>query len=417
MHQNKPLLEVQITLLSLCIVDYFHYLCTQIRTLIGDMRNRMILVALALFPLMALAEGEGSKTSQNAIVKGVMWVKTLIDSMAVANVDRSYIEQPERPWAVEVRSAASQSTLKMNADWSFEGLMDGWMTTKTDNGFSASLGAWLGYRGYGFGWSKELKGGDGSTLSFGAMGGSFGINLRINTYRSRTPDIYAYFGGTEAAAPIVEHADLEDPIRVRSLFLDGYYLFNGKHFSYAAAYDQSLIQRRSAGSLIAGLMYYHSTVAFDEDSNWPLVVLMRNVGKLKFTQANVGAGYAYNWVPARGWLVSAQAMPMVTFYNRMKTYFYDIHNSQGTSIYRKMMDDPDYNPEESNDRWVMDEVEKVKTTNRVSWNFDARMSVVYNWSNCYLRVYGHYNRFRYSNDEGDGRQTDWTAYASLGIRF
>lgn len=188
------------------------------------MRNRMILVALALFPLMALAEGEGSKMSQNFIVKGVMWVKTLIDSMAVANVDRSYIEQPERPWAVEVRSAVSQSTLKMNADWSFGGLVDGWMATKTDNGLSASLGAWLGYRGYGLGWSKELKGGDGSTLSFGAMGGSFGISLRINTYRSRTPDLYAYFGDAEEATPVAERADLEDPICVRSLFLDGYYL-------------------------------------------------------------------------------------------------------------------------------------------------------------------------------------------------
>ena len=29
------------------------------------------------------------------------------------------------------------------------------------------------------------------------------------------------------------------------------------------------------------------------------------------------------------------------------------------------------------------------TGNKVGWNFDARLSVVYNWKHTYLRVYGH----------------------------
>ena len=231
------------------------------------MRKGCMLVVLALVPLMAMAEGGEAKKDQNFVVKGLMWVKTLIDSMAVANVDRSYIEQPKKPWAVEVRTSAGQSSLSMTADWSVEGVMDGNVTAKTDNGFSTSLGAWIGYRGYGFGLSKELTGGDGSTLSFGAMGGSFGINLRIGSYHSRMPDVTSYFSDNEGVTRDVTRMELDDPIRVRSLFLDGYYLFNGKHFSYAAAYDQSLIQRRSAGSFIAGLMYYHTSVAYDGDQN------------------------------------------------------------------------------------------------------------------------------------------------------
>ena len=106
-----------------------------------------MLVVLALMPLMALAEGGEAKKGQNFVVKGLVWVKTLIDSMAVANVDRSYIEQPKKPWAVEVRTSAGQSSLSMTADWSVEGVMDGNVTAKTDNGFSTSLGAWIGYRG------------------------------------------------------------------------------------------------------------------------------------------------------------------------------------------------------------------------------------------------------------------------------
>ena len=266
-------------------------------------------------------------------------------------------------------------------------------------------------------WSKELTGGDGSTLAFGAMGGSFGINLRIGSYRSRMPDVSSFLADGNDVMTMKERAELDDPIRVRSLFLDGYYLFNGKHFSYAAAYDQSLIQRRSAGSLIAGLMYYHTRVVYDDNSNWPLLLLMNDIGKIKFTQANVGVGYAYNWVPARGWLVSVQAMPMVTFYNRMTTYFYGITDDQGVNILEYFIEDRDSDIDNPDIVWHVNEMEERKTSNRMSWNFDARMSVSYNWRNSYLRLYGHYNRFRYKNDEGDGHLSDWTAYASFGVRF
>ena len=375
------------------------------------MRIRYLLMTMALVPLMASAQGEEKKSNQNFVVKGLMWVKTLIDSMAVANVDRSYIEQPKKPWAVEARSSISHSSLEMEADWSFENVIDGRITAKTDNNYPASLGVWAGYRGYGFGFSKQLSG-DGSTFSLGAMGGSFGINMRINSYRSSTPYVtYSFASGGEVDADAGD-VPLDDPIRIRSFFLDGYYMFNGRHFSYAAAYDQSLIQRRSAGSFMAGLMYYHSSVAFDDDSSWPMVLLMKTIGKLKFTQANVGAGYAYNWVPARGWLVSAQVMPMITFYNKTKVCYYDIQDDKGKSIFSIDSDEIDYDG-----HYHVVEVNDEATGNRVSWNFDARLSLVYNWSNCYLRVYGDYNRFRYKNDDGIGWLQDWTGYASLGIRF
>lgn len=375
------------------------------------MRIRYLLMTMALVPLMASAQGEEKKSNQNFVVKGLMWVKTLIDSMAVANIDRSYIEQPKKPWAVEARSSISHSSLEMEADWSFENVIDGRITAKTDNNYPASLGVWAGYRGYGFGFSKQLSG-DGSTFSLGAMGGSFGINMRINSYRSSTPYVtYSFASGGEVDADAGD-VPLDDPIRIRSFFLDGYYMFNGRHFSYAAAYDQSLIQRRSAGSFMAGLMYYHSSVAFDDDSSWPMVLLMKTIGKLKFTQANVGAGYAYNWVPARGWLVSAQVMPMITFYNKTKVCYYDIQDDKGKSIFSIDSDEIDYDG-----HYHVVEVNDEATGNRVSWNFDARLSLVYNWSNCYLRVYGHYNRFRYKNDDGIGWLQDWTGYASLGIRF
>jgi len=255
------------------------------------------------------------------------------------------------------------------------------------------------------------------------MGGSFGINLRINTYRSNQPDLTLSYSNKEMNYNEKSSADLDDPIRVRSLFLDGYYMFNGKHFSYAAAYDQSLIQRKSAGSLMAGLMYYHTSVSFEDRSNWPLMALMKGVGKLKFTQASVGAGYAYNWVPARGWLVNMMVMPMLQFYNRLSAYTYRIYDD-GVDITDSMVIDIDGTGSETDDVADIDEEnieiregDVIKTNNRIGLTFDARMAVVYNWSNYYLRLYGYYNRFPYSNDKGHGRLSEWKAYATFGFRF
>ena len=341
------------------------------------------------------------------VLQPIYWLKTLIDSSAVATVDRNYIEQPKKACAVELRNEFSECLLKMNADYPITEDLNANMSVRTTTGFTAATGVWLGYRGYGLGLSKDLTHGDGSTFAFGAMGGSFGLNLRINTYRGNQPDVWLRIPGSGDESYEGEgREELDDPIKVRTLFLDGYYMFNGKHFSYAAAYDQSLIQRRSAGSLMAGVMYYHSRVAFDDQSNWPLVMFMRGVGKLKFTQACVGLGYAYNWVPARGWLISAQAMPMLQFYNKITAYTYDVILEESEN----QSDDDLFclNIQPSGEQ---------STNNYIGLNFDARLSMVYNWTNFYLRIYGHYNRFRYSNDMGYGRMAEWRAYASLGFRF
>ena len=381
----------------------------------------------ATLPVPAVTQKDGnllkmasdSAKGKFVLLQPLYWVKTLIDSSAVATVDRDYIQQPKPAWAIEARTTVNQSTLKMETTWEDPeaGSMNLW--AKSKNGLSTSAGLWLGYRGYGFGYSKEIGQTSGSTLSFGAMGGSFGINLRIGTYKSDMPDLY--LDGEKISYYDEEDDRLEDPIKVRTLFLDGYYMLNGKHFSYAAAYDNSLIQKRSAGSVVVGGMYCHSRADYSADSNWLLTILMEGVGKVKFSQGSIGAGYAYNWVPARGWLVSAMAMPMITFYNRTWEYMYDpvLENPYFPDGAWKDLSDDEFEALlfDPNTTISMENERVEKTTNKVKLNFDARLSVVYNFDRWYVRVYGHYNQFRYGNDIVSGRVTDWTANASLGFRF
>lgn len=370
---------------------------------------RLTITIFLLLSTLQVSAQESEPQKQSFLLKGLYWVKTLIDSSAVQGVDRTYIEQPERPWAVEVRTDASETTLKMHTDVEFEEGIKGKMSSVSRNGFSNSIGIWAGYRGYGFGWSKELTGG-GSTFSLGATGGSFGINLRINSYHSNMP-VFTFTADADGQHYKERyHPEIDDPISVRSLFIDGYYLFNRKHFSYSAAYDQALIQRHSAGSLMAGAMYHHASADYSANSNWEWVYYMKGVGKLKFTQASIGLGYAYNWVPARGWLVNVMAMPTLALYNRTTLYDYTIYYISDKETAEEALEDPDT-------IYELEDETQTTTPNKVTWNLDTRVAVVYNWQRTYLRVFGHFNRFTYGSDKIWGRLYDWKVYAALGFRF
>lgn len=366
--------------------------------------------------LSVAADGAKGKP---ALLQPIFFLKTLIDSSAVSSIDRNWIEQPKQQLAIEARTTFNQSKLRMETTWEED---DFTMVSKSNNGFSTSAGLWLGYRGYGLGFSKELGKTTGSTFSFGAMGGRFGLNLRISSYKSDMPDIY--MNGEQVSGRNISDDRLEDPINVRNFFLDGYYMLNGKHFSYSAAYDNSLIQRRSAGSVVIGGMYFHSRVDYSADSNWLLTALMKDVGMVKFTQGSIGMGYAYNWVPTRGLLVNAMAMPMFTFYNRTTKYLYDFAmiDPNGKIIdeeYLEGLDEGEYYDILFDPKTKISAINEreEKTGNKPKFNFDMRVCMTYNWDRWYVRAYGHFNLFRYGSDLVSGRMTDWTAYAALGFRF
>jgi hypothetical protein len=206
---------------------------------------------------------------------------------------------------------------------------------------------------------------------------------------------------------------------VKTVIADGYYLFNGKKFSYAAAYDQSVIQKRSAGSLMAGLMYNYTNIDYATDSNGDIVYLMQGVGKVKLWQGSVGAGYAYNWVPARGLLVNVMAMPMLTFVNRLKVYGYD------TNVEDLLEDPYCWNPDLSDDEWDewfygnlhISPMGEETYNSGLSLGFDARMSITYNVGRFFINAYGQFNNIRYRHADTQGYLNDWFVNTSIGIRL
>lgn len=75
-----------------------------------------------------------------------------------------------------------------------------------------------------------------------------------------------------------------------------HYVWNNKHFSYKAAFNQSERQLKSSGSLLTGVSLYYSRVR--SDSTIIFEKMQKNHENLQF---GISAGYIYTWVIDRQW--------------------------------------------------------------------------------------------------------------------
>lgn len=356
--------------------------------------------------------------AQGGVISLIKKVGTLIDTMSVRGVDRRYIEAPEKPWQLIVRGNVNQTIVSMNTKGVIEGMeYDAKPSLRTEP--AQYVGLWAGYRGYGLGYTVNVGGDKGNYFTIGATGGSFGINVRIHSFDNSSPnlnldsDILSDMNKDEW-----REVKLIDPIHVNTLIADGYYMFNGKKFSYAAAYDQSVIQKRSAGSLMAGLMYNYTNIDYSSKYNGDIIYLMEGLGRVKLWQGSVGVGYAYNWVPARGLLINVMAMPMLTFVNKIKAYGY------ATNV-EELMEDPIFWSDISNEEWDEWFYKNLQITpmgdmtfnSGLTFSFDGRVSLTYNFGRCFFSAYGQFNNIRYSHNSTSGYLNDWFVNTSFGIRL
>ncbi len=358
-------------------------------------------------------------SAQFNVLKLAKKVTEFFDSMAVKGIDPRYIEVPERPWQVVLRGNMNQSIVSMHTEGSIEGTdysAQPYLKTRP----SRYVGLWVAYRGHGVGFTRNVGGDKGSYLTVGAMARAYGYNVRIHTFESSTPRL-------DLDSDIVpeEHKEKWDevqlitPIKVRTVFADGYYLFNNRHFSYAAAYKQSVLQKRSAGSLMAGAMFYYGRINYASHANGDLIYLMHGLGRVKLWQGSIGVGYAYNWVPTRGLLLNAMVMPMFTFVNKIKVYGY------GTNI-EQLMDEPifmdDNVDDETWDKWFYGNLRIAPMGDRtfnsgMTVNLDARVSVSYNFGRYFIGAFGQFTNMRYSHHSSHGYLNDWFINTSFGLRL
>jgi hypothetical protein len=164
---------------------------------------------------------------------------------------------------------------------------------------------------------------------------------------------------------------------------------------------------------MAGAMYYHSHINYVDDENAAFIMLMDDIGRIKQWQFSVGAGYAYNFVPCQGLLISAMFMPMLTIYDRHKTWRYDSNLREVIETAIQAEDELIMNEYHLND----EPLSITDVHSPVALNFDTRLSLTYQWSRFFINAYGQFSRFHFKDDGVKGTLRDWYVNASIGIRL
>jgi len=290
--------------------------------------------------------------------------------------DSAYVTRPEgKGLTLKVRMNQSGNTF--HAKGTINGLY-----SKTDLSTSHkttfSLGA--SFRGLGASvsinpakWSGAYKDYE---LNFNYYGSRLSLDLSYQRSESLSGDVYGDRGDRRLESG-------ESTMKVLNLV--GYYTFNHRRFSYPAAFTQSYIQRRSAGSWLLGISYQGGSIKTNDE-----VLKQRSPDApemtIEFGHIGIGGGYGYNLVLGGKWLLHASILPTVVVYNRNKL----IVNGEN------------------------------KEAQRVRFNmiFNERLAVVYNFSQRYFAgATLVMNNSIFDDKNVVINQNKWRARAFFGMRF
>ena len=213
--------------------------------------------------------------------------------------------------------------------------------------------------------------------------------LNLNYYSSRISLDFSYQRSESLAGDVnrddrglqtMETGDLT----LKVVNLAGYYAFNHRRFSFPAAFNQSYIQRRSAGSWLAGISYQGGLIETTDElkarkPDAPDISI--DVGHV-----GIGGGYGYNLVLGKKWLFHLSMLPTVVVYNRNK--------------------------------FTVNGERKEAKRMRFNMIFNERAAIVYNFSPRYFAgATLVMNNSVFDDDVVVVNQNKWRARASIGLRL
>ena len=141
------------------------------------------------------------------------------------------------------------------------------------------------------------------TIGLNSYGKKFAFELGFKVDKN--------FKGTQTFGGVTMDIPSES-LRHTALTADMYYIFNGDHFSYPAAFNQSRIQRKSSGSAIAAASAnFFRTRTLGNNADLPHDAYFGG------STWGIGVGYGYNLV-AGNWLFHISAIPTLVILDSSK---------------------------------------------------------------------------------------------------
>ena len=303
------------------------------------------------------------------------------DSLLAANYhkvkyDTAYIGRPDARWTIKYRGNLSGADMRTTTVT--DGVQNRSRVTADCRG---TLSMAVAYRGLGLGVAVNPAKFAGKCKDF-----EYNLNSYSNRYGFDVVFLSSktYHGYKAADA---ERIDIhKGQISQNALNLNFYYAFNFRRFSFPAAFSQSYIQKRSAGSWMIGASFDGSKTELNDMT-------------IRLNEFAVGAGYAYNLVIARHWLCHLSALPTMTIYS---------HD------YTKTLTSAD----EDNAPSATSTMRHDMKYHFPSAIITGRGAVVYSWRNKFAGATAVYN-YSVAGDEDHlkVRRNKWRVRMFFGFRF
>ena len=234
----------------------------------------------------------------------VMLLALTGEAAAQSDIDTAFITRPQNKWTVTARFNVSGAKIET------EGVDNGLhFNSEMQADKKMTLSMAVSYRGLSLSAAlnpaKLMGKYRDYELNFNSYGKRFGFDVIYQDAKNFT-------GWHDHEG--MERIELPDGLlKVKTLNVNAFYVFNSQRFSYPAAFSQSYIQRQSAGSflLAASGQGQHATLDWNQEM------------QLKMTNIGIGAGYGYNYVPGQGWLLHISALPTFIVYSKTSMIFGD----------------------------------------------------------------------------------------------
>lgn len=254
--------------------------------------------------------------SATQLCASIRWdaVRNWFDSADFSGSDTLYVVLPKQKFMAYVNTGLSNSLLNfkfVNNTLNPPVELSGNLRSKITQ--SVAVGLW--YRGWGLSYSRDLSKHRDTEFMYTFYGKRYGVEFRVHNSRNHSGE---FNDESDAIEVNVEPGQIS-----QQLYLGNFYwVFNNKKFSLPAALSQTVIQRRSAGSWIAEINYYRSSIKPQfSDAGGVYPAIMVNANKISSSQLSLGGGYAYNYVfGSEHCLLHASVMPMISVWHRNRVY-------------------------------------------------------------------------------------------------
>ena len=222
-----------------------------------------------------------------------------------SKIDTNYVVRPKTKWTLKARYNLSGNRIESEGRE-----MGSHFKSEINSNFKSTFSVGATYRGF----SLALA------LNPAKLAGKYrDYEINLNSYGKSFGWDFIYqnaknFNGwyDQDGKPRIDLP--ADKLTVITFNMNLYYAFNNKKFSYPAAFSQSYIQKRSAGSFLLAASGMHQRANYKWEET--IKLLMTNIG--------IGAGYAYNFVPGKGWLLHISALPTFIVYSHTSVKLNDV---------------------------------------------------------------------------------------------